>query len=175
VRADALAPADAPAAGWQEQLARSFGAAGVETVAWVPDKRLAPIASALTLPLRTLTREEECIGFAAGFRAAGGSPLVLMQCSGLGNALNALGSLAVPYGLGFPIVLSMRGTLGERNPSQVDLGRSATGLLALLGIQSFSLRPGDDVDAIVRGAVALADGARQVCAIVLEPELELRA
>ena len=51
-------------------------------------------------------------------------PLVLMQCSGLGNALNALGSLAIPYGLGFPLVLSMRGTLGERNPSQMPLGRT---------------------------------------------------
>ena len=34
-------------------------------------------------------------------RAAGGPPLVLMQCSGLGNALNALGSLAIPFGLAF--------------------------------------------------------------------------
>lgn len=162
-------------AGWRADIARRFVEGGVEAAAWVPDKRLAPIADALDdleVPLRTLTREEECIGYAAGFRAAGGRPLVLMQCSGLGNAMNALGSLAVPYGLGFPLVLSMRGTLGERNPSQVPLGRATVDLLALLGIQSFSLRSSRDVAAVVDGASALAEGARQVAAVVLEPELE---
>lgn len=176
--ASAIAAADPLASDWQADLARCLVAAGIEVAAWVPDKRLAPVASALAdagTPVRTLTREEECVGFAAGYRAAGGSPLVLMQCSGLGNALNALGSLAVPYGLGFPIVLSMRGTLGERNPAQVELGRSAAGLLALLGIQSFSLGAAEGVGAVAQGAAALADGARQVCAIVLEPELELLA
>lgn len=160
---------------WPEALAAAFVAAGVEIAAWVPDKRLAPIVTALAaadLPVRTLTREEECVGYAAGHRAAGGRPLVLMQCSGLGNALNALGSLAVPYGLGFPLVLSMRGTLGERNPSQVPLGRATTGLLGLVGVQAFSLRRAGEIGPLVRGVVDLADGARQVAAIVLEPELE---
>jgi sulfopyruvate decarboxylase TPP-binding subunit len=140
----------------------------------VPDKRLAPVATELGLlgtVVQTLTREEECVSYAAGFRAAGGTPVVLMQCSGLGNSVNALSSLAVPYGLGFVIVLSMRGTLGERNPAQVPLGRTTVELLSLLGIQSFSLRSPDDVAAVTDGAVALADGARQVSAIVLEPEL----
>jgi sulfopyruvate decarboxylase subunit alpha len=143
--------------------------------AWVPDKRLAPIATALQagdVPLRTLTREDECIGYAAGFRAAGGRPLVLFQCSGLGNALNAIGSLAVPYGYGFPLILSMRGTLGESNPAQVPLGRSSADMLALLGIQSFPVRAIADVAAVVAGAARLAYDARQVAAIILEPGLE---
>lgn len=172
MQASALAAADAR---WQAELARCLAGAGVEVAAWVPDKRLAPVAAALGgggMPVRTLTREEECVAFAAGYRAAGGSPVVLMQCSGLGNALNALGSLAVPYGLGFPLIVSMRGTLGERNPAQVELGRTATAMLALLGIQSFSLRDPADVAAVAEGAVALADDARRASAIVLEPELE---
>lgn len=161
---------------WQAELAGALIAGGVEAAAWVPDKRLDPIAAALAdggLPLRTMTREEDCVGYAAGFRAAGGRPLVLLQSSGLGNSLNAIGSLVVPYGLGFPLVMSMRGTLGERNPSQVPIGRAAVDMLALLGIQSFPLRHRDDLDAVVRGAIAVADGARQLAPIVLEPELEL--
>jgi sulfopyruvate decarboxylase TPP-binding subunit len=141
----------------------------------VPDKRLAPIADALQagdVPLRTLTREDECVGYAAGFRAAGGRPLVLFQCSGLGNALNAIGSLALPYGYGFPLILSMRGTLGEANPAQVPLGRSSAAMLGLLGIQSFSVRAVADVAAVVAGAARLAYDARQVVAIILEPGLE---
>lgn len=159
---------------WQTQLAKALMAAGVKIATWVPDKRLAPIADALLadgLRLRTLTREEECVGFAAGHRAAGGMPLVLMQSSGLGNSLNALGSLAVPYGLGFPMIVSMRGTLGEQNPTQVPLGRAAVDMLELLGIECFSLRHARDITFVVDGALNLARSARQVAPIILEPDL----
>jgi len=167
--------ADVVVSSWQESLAGAMVAAGIEAACWVPDRRLAPIVASLEdldVPVRTLTREEECIGYAAGFRAAGGTPAVLIQCSGLGNSFNAIGSLATPFGLGFVIVLSMRGTLGERNPAQVELGRNAKAMLELFGIQSFSISPAADVDHVVRGGYALADGARQVVALVLEPELE---
>ena len=162
--------------GWQEELARALVRCGVEAAAWVPDKRLDPIAVALAAEgcaPRTLTREEECIGWAAGYRAAGGLPLVLLQCSGLGNSLNAIGSLAVPYGLGFPLVVSMRGALGERNPAQMALGRTTAGMLGLLGVQTFSLRRGEDAGVVARGAVDVAAGARELAPIILEPELDL--
>jgi sulfopyruvate decarboxylase subunit alpha len=163
---------------WQDALGRALVRGGVEAAAWVPDKRLAPIAAALAAEHRaphTLTREEECIGWAAGFRAAGGMPLVLVQCSGIGNALNAIGSLAVPYGLGFPLVVSMRGALGERNPAQMGLGRTTVAMLRLLGIQSFSLRRPEDVDVVASGALAVAGGARELAPIILEPELDMGA
>jgi sulfopyruvate decarboxylase alpha subunit len=159
---------------WQQELGRALVSAGVEAFAWVPDRRLAPIVEALTgegLTLRTLTREEECFGWAAGFRAAGGMPLVLSQCSGLGNSLNVLGSLVLPYGLGFPLVMSMRGHLGERNPAQIPFGRVATDMLDLLGVESFSIRTIEDVPAVVKGALDLAEGARRLAPIVLDPQL----
>jgi sulfopyruvate decarboxylase subunit alpha len=162
--------------GWQAELAGALVRCGVEAAAWVPDKRLDPIAAALAgegVAPRTLTREEECIGWAAGYRAAGGLPLVLLQCSGLGNSLNAIGSLAVPYGLGFPLVVSMRGALGERNPAQMALGRTTAAMLGLLGIQTFSLRSPDQIGVIARGAVNVAEGARELAPIILEPELDL--
>lgn len=161
---------------WQDELGQALIRSGVEAAAWVPDKRLSPIASALEaerLTLRTLTREDECFGWAAGFRAAGGMPLVLLQCSGLGNSLNAIGSLVVPYGLGFPVVISMRGTLGERNPSQMPLGRTAIGMLNLMGVQAFSLRSADDIGVVVQGALDVAAGARELAPIILEAELDL--
>jgi sulfopyruvate decarboxylase subunit alpha len=161
---------------WQEVLADALVDAGVEVAAWVPDKRLAPIGVRLTqrgIPLRTLTREEECFGYAAGYRAAGGMPLVLVQCSGLGNSLNAIGSLVIPYGLGFPVVVSMRGTLGERNPAQMPLGRTTVAMLEALGVQAFPLRSPDAAAAVANGAIGVADGARVLAPILLEPELEL--
>src|SRR3954469_4559036 len=154
---------------WQEEFADAFIEAGVEVAAWVPDKWLAPIAERLArrgIPLRTLTREEECFGYAAGYRAAGGMPLVLVQCSGPGISLNAIGSLVIPYGLGFPVVVSMRGTLGERNPAQMPLGRTTVAMLDALGVQSFSLSDPGAVPAIVKGAIGVAEGARVLAPIL---------
>ena len=161
---------------WQARLADELVEAGVEVAAWVPDKRLAPIADRLAergIPLRTLTREDECFGYAAGHRAAGGTPLVLIQCSGLGNSLNAIGSLVIPYGLAFPVVLSMRGTLGERNPAQMPLGRATVATIEALGVQAFPLRDPADAAKVVKGAVDVADGARVLAPILLEAELDL--
>jgi sulfopyruvate decarboxylase subunit alpha len=161
---------------WKQELADALIEAGIEVAAWVPDKRLAPIGARLAeqgIPLRTLTREEECFGYAAGYRAAGGMPLVMVQCSGLGNSLNAIGSLVIPYGLGFPVIVSMRGTLGERNPSQMPLGRTTVGTLDLLGVQAFPMTDPGAAKSIVKGAIAVAEGARVLAPILLEAELEL--
>jgi sulfopyruvate decarboxylase TPP-binding subunit len=100
-------------------------------------------------------------------------PVVLAQCSGLGNSLNAIGSLVVPYGLAFPVVLSMRGTLGELNPAQMPLGRATVATLEALGVQAFPLRHPGDAPRVVKGAVAVAGGARVLAPILLEAELEL--
>ena len=158
---------------WQRAIADALVAAGVGVVAYVPDARLRGVVSALgarTL-VRTLTREEECVGYACGYAAAGGRPAVLMQCSGLGNSLNALGSFAIPYAIGIPLVLSMRGTLGEENPSQVPMGRATTGLLAALGIPSYPVDEPARAGATMTGVLASAYAAGTTGAVILEPEL----
>src|SRR5436190_19302649 len=89
--------------GWQVEIAAAIREAGVSTVAYVPDARLRGIVDALGEEgprLRTLTREEECIAYSCGHVLAGARAVVMMQCSGLGNALNAIGSLCLPYGVG---------------------------------------------------------------------------
>jgi sulfopyruvate decarboxylase alpha subunit len=159
---------------WQVELADTLLDGGVTVAAFVPDSRLDGIMARLgerELPVRSLAREEECIAFAAGHRLAGLRPVVLMQCSGIGNALNALASFAIPYGLGLPLVLSMRGTLGEGNPSQVPMGRATPAVLDALGIQAFHLRSPSDVKDVTRGVLSLAYEAQACAAILLEPEL----
>jgi sulfopyruvate decarboxylase alpha subunit len=165
---------DTPRLDWQFAVADTLVAAGITVAAYVPDTRLQGILSRLAdngVRMRSLTREEECVGYAAGQRIAGQRPVVLMQSSGLGNALNALGSLAVPYRLGLPLVVSMRGTLGEANPSQVPLGRSAAQLLRALGIQAFSVRTAAAAAQVTAGAVTLAFQAGECAALMLEAEL----
>jgi sulfopyruvate decarboxylase alpha subunit len=158
---------------WQQTIADELVAAGVDVVAYVPDARLRGVIAALAggPSIRTLTREEECIGFACGYAAAGGRPAVLMQCSGLGNSLNALGSFAIPYAIGIPLVLSMRGTLGEENPSQVPMGRATTALLDALGIQSYPVATPEQAGPVTRGVLASAFTAGTTSAVILEPTL----
>ena len=159
---------------WQAVIADTLTVCGVTVAAYVPDTRLEPILCRLAdngVCLRSLTREEECVAYATGQRIAGRRPVVLMQSSGLGNALNAIGSLAVPYRLGLPLVVSMRGTLGEANPSQVPLGRAASSLLGTLGIQSFPVRSAAAAEQVTAGVATLAFEAGECAAVILEPEL----
>jgi sulfopyruvate decarboxylase alpha subunit len=159
---------------WQDALAAAIVGAKTDVIAYVPDSRLRGVIAAIddAIRVRTLTREEECIGFAAGFRAAGGRPVVMMQSSGLGNSLNAIGSLVVPYRLGFPLVVTMRGTLGERNPSQVPIGRATRALLDAFGIQAYPLLHAADVAVIAPQVFTLAFETSTLAAVMLEPTLE---
>jgi sulfopyruvate decarboxylase subunit alpha len=164
----------ASALDWQVVIADTLARRGVTVAAYVPDTRLQGILARLEshgVCMRSLTREEECVGYAAGQRIAGKRPVVLMQSSGLGNAINALGSLVVPYRLGIPMVVSMRGTLGEANPSQVPMGRATVPLLNALGIQSFALRAAADAPRGADGVITLAYDAGECAALLLEAEL----
>ena len=158
---------------WQRAIADALVEAGVGVLAYVPDARLRGVVSALgdRALVRTLTREEECVGYACGYAAAGGRPAVLMQCSGLGNSLNALGSFAIPYAIGIPLELSMRGTLGEENPTQVPMGRATVALLAALGIPSYPVDAPERAGTTMAGVLASAYAAGTTSAVILEPEL----
>ncbi len=159
---------------WQAAIATALADRGVTVAAYVPDTRLQGVLTGLadrSVVLRSLSREEECVAYAVGQRIAGRRPVVLMQSSGLGNSINALASLAVPYRLGIPMVLSMRGTLGEANPSQVPMGRATVPLLSALGIQSFSLRTAEAATQLTDGILTLAYDAGECAALLLEPEL----
>jgi sulfopyruvate decarboxylase alpha subunit len=159
---------------WQLGVAERLRTAQVSVAAFVPDSRLDGVLTGLAerdVLLRSLTREEECVAYAAGQRIGGKRPVVLMQSSGLGNALNALGTLAVPYRLGLPLIISMRGTLGETNPSQIPIGRATTALLGALGIQAFPLRRAEDAEPLIDAVTRMAFDAGETAAVLLEPEL----
>lgn len=159
---------------WQELLADEIAGAGVEAATVVPDSRLGRVVLRLEekgVSVRSLPSEEECLAYAAGYQLAGGASVVLMQNSGLGNAMNAIGSLVQPYGIGIPLVLSMRGTLGEANPSQIPIGRATNALLEAAGIQGFSIRSETELRSVASGVLRMAFEAGVSSAMILEPEL----
>jgi sulfopyruvate decarboxylase TPP-binding subunit len=63
------------------------------------------------------TREEEAVAIAAGLSLGGESAAVLMAQAGVGNALNAVFTLADAYGIYFPILVCFR---GEQDPNPVQ-------------------------------------------------------
>jgi sulfopyruvate decarboxylase TPP-binding subunit len=63
------------------------------------------------------TREEEAIAIAAGLSLGGEKTIVIMAQSGLGNALNAVFTLADAYRIYFPILVCFR---GKQDPNLVQ-------------------------------------------------------
>jgi sulfopyruvate decarboxylase subunit alpha len=114
---------------WASGVCTGLHAAGSRHVVYVPDNPLSHVLRILRegfSDVRTTlaTREEEAFGIAAGLYLGGARPTVMLQSSGLGNSLNALTSLLVPYKIPALIVISMRGDAGEWNDAQAPLGRA---------------------------------------------------
>src|SRR5207248_5323296 len=128
---------DAPA--WARTLLAAFRAEEVRNLVFLPDTvmgRLLALAGADPFfRLVGVHREEEAVGILTGLFFGAQRGAMLVQSSGLGNALNALGSLAMAYRIPFPLLVSLRGELGEFNAAQLHMGRAVTGSLGSLTIQ----------------------------------------
>ena len=142
---------------WQEDVVAGLRANDIRLIAQVADTVLAPIIRLMEadpfFQVVTLTREEEGIGLLSGAYIGGTRGALLLQASGLGNTINALGSLAIPYQIPFPILISQRGSYFEHNVVQVASGKASTPILEALGIQVFDMLAPEDVrEHVERGA-----------------------
>jgi sulfopyruvate decarboxylase subunit alpha len=147
-------------------------AAGSRHVVYVPDNPLSHVLRVLhdAYPdVRTTiaTREEEAFGIAAGLYVGGARPTVLLQSSGLGNSLNAIGSLLVPYQIPALVIISMRGDAGEWNAAQVPMGEAVRPICAALGIPAETAETAETTAATVEREGRSAFDTRQVRACLL--------
>lgn len=156
-------PADGPAVPpvpWSRVVYERFIAHDIRLIAHVPDAALSDLIRLVeqgpSFDVVPLAREEEGVGVVAGGYFGGRRGALLMQSSGLGNSVNALGGLALPYQVPFLLVISPRGRLGEFNPSQVPMGRAVEKVLDALGIETVILERHDEVGPLV-------DQAAQTC------------
>ena len=160
---------------WTEIVFAGLKAHRVEVVCHVPDTVLAPLITRTEAdPFFTvvpLTREEEGIGVLTGAYLGGRRGLLMMQVSGLGNSVNALASLAIPYQIPFLMLISQRGELGEFNAAQIAMGRAARPVLDALDVQHFTLRDVERVGITLEGAIKTAYTARRPAALFLSPEM----
>ncbi|MGH2406425.1 MAG: sulfopyruvate decarboxylase subunit alpha [bacterium] len=160
---------------WHSHIAQTLMRNGIELVAYVPDEVTGNLLTLLEAnPAFTMigvTREEEGVAVLAGAYLGGKRGALILQGSGLGNALNALSSLAIASQIPLLLIISERGRLGEFNPAQVPLGRATPRILEALGIQAFSVGAGDDVQGTADGAAKLAFSSSLPVALLLSPTL----
>jgi len=139
--------------------------AGRTFVTSVPDKGLATLIDAVAADPRFVhvpcTREEEAVGLCAGAALAGRRGVLIMQNSGLGNAVNALTSLVSFYQLPLLMLISMRGGPGERIAAQMPMGRATRQLLQACGVRAVEAA---DAKALVDAVGADPDGLFAVLA-----------
>jgi sulfopyruvate decarboxylase alpha subunit len=161
---------------WADGVCDGLEAIGCRHVVYVPDNPLSHILRALELKgpgflTISATREEEAIGVAAGLYLGGARPTVMMQSSGLGNALNAIGSLLVAYQIPALLIMSMRGDPGEWNWAQVPFGRAVRPILDSLGIQYTVVEQSEGAKQAVELAGSLAFSTRFPAACLLPRRL----
>jgi phosphonopyruvate decarboxylase len=111
-----------------------LSALGVESFAGVPCSQLDGLLRLASRDARYVaaSSEGEAVAVAAGAWLGGQLGCVLMQNSGLGNAVNPLTSLACTFGLPLLLVVSHRGHDGQDAPQHELMGRITQPLLELL-------------------------------------------
>jgi sulfopyruvate decarboxylase subunit alpha len=160
---------------WAHTMLEAFRAEDIRNLVFLPDTvmgRLLALAEQDSFfRLVGVHREEEAVGILSGLFMGGQRGAMLVQSSGLGNALNALGSLAMVYRIAFPLLVSLRGELGEFNPAQLHMGRAVPGCLDALRIQHVTLRVQDDLETLLIGALKTCYTAEEPFGILLSAQL----
>ena len=161
---------------WAHGICAGLHASGCREVVYVPDNPLSQILRVLEndypdVRATLATREEEALGIAAGLYFGGARPALMMQSSGLGNALNALGSLLVAYQVPVLFIISMRGDPGEWNRAQVPMGRAVIPILDAFSVPYRIIHHPEAAEPTVRAAAELASGNRHPVACLLPRRL----
>jgi len=165
VNAPLTAASDWPLATYQALSRLGFGVVG-----FVPDaghKRLIELCQGdPRMRAVVLSTEEEGIGLAAGAWLGGQKTALLMQSSGVGNIVNALGMVRECR---FPLLLlvTMRGEYGEFNPWQVPMGQATAAVLGAMGVAVQQAQAAAEVPALADAAARLAFGGYCAAAVLI--------
>jgi phosphonopyruvate decarboxylase len=107
--------------------------------------------------------EGVALAISAGHELAGTPTAVFLQNSGVGNLLDPLTSLVMPYEIPALLFVSLRGwpTADDDEPHHAVMGRSTAAVLDAIGVETALLNASyDDLTAILDRAVELRDRGR---------------
>lgn len=131
-----------------DDFVRGLQGIGFDFFTGVPDTILGGIIAHLTEErlYTPAVREDEAVAMAAGAYLGGRVPVVLMQNSGLGNALNVLASLNLIYRIPCLLLVSWRGFEGKDAPEHLVMGETMTKIFDTVRIPYRILSPETAVD-----------------------------
>jgi sulfopyruvate decarboxylase subunit alpha len=118
-----------------------------------------------------LAKEEEAVGISAGAHFAGVKSAMLMQNHGLLASINGIVSFAQLYKIPLLMLISYRGSFGEKDPWQTQGGNVTEPVLRALGIPYFLLDAVESVKKRIRHAQTLTESSLQPVAILLTRDL----
>jgi sulfopyruvate decarboxylase subunit alpha len=123
------------------------------------------------MTLVRLAKEEEGVGVSAGAHFAGVKSAMLMQNHGFLASINGIVSFAHLYKIPLLMLISYRGTFGERDPWQTQGGNVTESLLRAMSVPYSSLDQVETVGNRIRQAQTLAESSLQPVALLLTRDL----
>jgi sulfopyruvate decarboxylase TPP-binding subunit len=155
-------------------LTEAISAEGISFFTGVADsgfKRLVSELESRELGRRYVlaTREDNAVAIAAGAYLARQRPLVFMESSGFGNALDALTSLAIVYEIPMVLFIAWAGFEGRDAPHHNSIGEPLEAILRALKLDMVRVGLEDSPAAIARAVGAALRLAEAGCrpAVVL--------
>ena len=118
-----------------------------------------------------LAKEEEGVGISAGAHFAGVKSAMLMQNHGFLASINGIVSFAHLYKIPLLMLISYRGSFGERDPWQTQGGNVTEALLRAMGIPYSFLDEIESAQKRIRQAQTLAESSLQPVALLLTRNL----
>jgi len=159
---------------WASAALEAFRRQSVRFVSYVPDAGLTRLIELChgdrTLTTLPLTTEEEGVGLAMGAWLGGERSALLLQSSGVGNLVNALGAVA-ECRMPLFLLITMRGEEGESNPWQIPMGRAVPSVLEAMGVRVERVGEAAAVGPVVDAALSEAFDASSAMAVLVSQSL----
>jgi sulfopyruvate decarboxylase subunit alpha len=155
-----------------EAIYQGLKSSGIDFVVSVPCVNLGELLKLIdkdsNITHIPVTRQEEGIGICAGAYFGGKKVAILMQNSGLGNCVNALGSLYQLYSLPLVMIMSHRGTYGEPIIGQVPMGKATPKVLNAMELKYCNPKTPEEALKLVTNSWEITTEAKSPISILLD-------
>jgi len=162
-----------------QKLVNAFKKSGISFFVGVPDSVLSGMISYLNVKAsncihRSAANEGGAVGLAVGYYISTSKvPLLYMQNSGLGNAINPLTSIVdnKVYGIPMVLLIGARGAFGYKDePQHLKMGPITTKLLKVLGVK-YKILLEKNFSAQIKYAKKTSLRTKQPYALIVKPGL----
>ncbi len=154
---------------------RALKACGIRLLSALPETWLVHLVQIAEddpqMTLVRLAKEEEGVGLSAGAHFAGVKSAMLMQNHGYLASINGIVSFAHLYKIPLLILITYRGSFGERDPWQTQGGNATEPLLRAMNIPYSFLDTPPSVEKRIAQAHTLAESSLQPVALLLTRDL----